>query len=211
MIDKEIFDKITEKYGLIASWAIWGDEGEKPKSNMSNMDVLDPNKNNSLLYSLQPNVIMIGLNFARPVAFDRPYMNFHDASPYANDFKIRYAFKNTPYYGAYMTDLIKNYPMVKSKNVMTYLKKNPDIIQESVEVFRQELMDLNTNKPIIFAFGLPVYTILLSQLEKEYSHLIRLTHYSHQVSKEKYKEEVYHKIETIIAQPKNYAPWRENT
>ncbi len=110
MIDKEPFDKITEKYGPVANWAIWGDEGQKPKSNMSNMDVLDPKKNISLLYSLQPNVIMIGLNFSRPVAFDKPYMNFHDANPYANDFKIRYAFKNTPYYSAYMTDLVKNIP-----------------------------------------------------------------------------------------------------
>lgn len=195
MISRESFNIITKKYGSVSSWAVWDDEGDKPKSNMSNMEILDPDKNKKLLAMLNPCVIMIGLNFSRPVSFLKPYMNFHDNNPYANDFKIRFTFKDTPFYGAYMTDLFKNFPMLNSKNVEEYLKDNPNIIGESINIFRQELKDIKSHEPIIFAFGLQVYNYLNSYLDKnEYSRLLKLTHYSHQICKEKYKIDVHNKI-----------------
>lgn len=36
---------------------------------------------------------MVELNFSREVSFEEPFMNFHDANPHGNDFKIRYAFE----------------------------------------------------------------------------------------------------------------------
>jgi len=42
MIDKEKFEFIKKKYGHRSSWAIWKEVGETPKSNMGDLNVLDP-------------------------------------------------------------------------------------------------------------------------------------------------------------------------
>ena len=142
---------------------------------------------------------MIGLNFSRPVLPTEPSKNFHDLNPRANDFKIRYAFRDTEFYGTYMTDVIKNFEMKDSHNVLTYLKTNPNIIQENISMFREELSDLHANKPILLAFGVDTYNLLNNNLRKdEYSKLIRLTHYSHQISKENYKKEVFDQIYKVL-------------
>ena len=54
MITREKFDSIKEKYGRVASWAIWAHEDEEPKSNMGDLTVLDPeiNKNTILLWAI---------------------------------------------------------------------------------------------------------------------------------------------------------------
>ena len=148
MINKELFDKITEKYGGVASWAIWDKIGDKPKSNMSNMNILNPELNPNLFQMLNSNVIMVGLNFARTVSFSVPYMNFHDSNPHANDFKIRYSFLNTIYYGAYMTDVIKNYPEIDSKNVEKYMKLHPEMVENSINEFIEELVVIESKDPI---------------------------------------------------------------
>jgi hypothetical protein len=89
---------------------------------MGNMNIYDLHKNPDLLEILKNNVVMVGLNFSRPLLPTEPFKNFHDLSPYANDFKIRYAFRNTQFYGAYMTDIIKNLEMKSSNEVRSYLK-----------------------------------------------------------------------------------------
>ncbi len=76
------------------------------------MDVFDLDKNLNLLKTLRTDVIMVALNFSRDTAFEKPFMNFDDANPHAQDFKIRYAFEGTPFYGAYMIDIIKDFPML---------------------------------------------------------------------------------------------------
>jgi hypothetical protein len=122
MISIELFEKIKIKYGDVASWAVWDDAGIKPKSNMGNMNIFDLHENPDLLEILRNNVVMVGLNFSRPLLPTKPFKNFHDLSPHANDFKIRYAFRNTQFYGAYMTDIIKNLEMKSSNEVRSYLK-----------------------------------------------------------------------------------------
>jgi hypothetical protein len=64
MIEKEHYLQIAEKYGEFASWAIWADEGDKPKSNIGDMRIFDLDHNPSLLQNLNPNYIMVGLNFS---------------------------------------------------------------------------------------------------------------------------------------------------
>ena len=81
--------------------------------------------------------------------------------------------------------------MVDSGDVKKHLKSNPHLIEQNIAFFREELNDLEAKKPLIMAFGVDAYSILLNHLRSdEYSALLRLTHYSHQISKEKYKEEV---------------------
>jgi len=195
MITTEQYKNISSKYGYVASWAVWEKAGAKPKSNIGNMDVLDLEKNSKVIELLNTNVVMVGLNFSRDVKFDKPFMNFHDSNPSGNDFKIRFAFEDTAYYGAYMTDVIKNLPMVSSKDVLDYLKENPDEKKNQINDFREELRHIGSIRPTIIAFGKDVYDILRNSLEtNEYKNLFQITHYSHQISKEKYRKETHQKL-----------------
>lgn len=195
MISLDLFNHIKETYGDVCSWAVWESVGEQPKSNMGNMDILDPAINPSLLDTLHTDVVMIGLNFSRDVCFDVPFRNFHDPSPSANDFKIRYAFQGTYYYGAYMTDLIKNTVTKSSKELLAYLRTNKELLQENIRQFQVELHDINARRPIILAFGSDVFGFLEKYLPTtDYSKLIKLTHYSHFISKENYKKDSLDKI-----------------
>ena len=190
MIDIQQFENIKRKHGSYASWAVWADASEKPKSNMGDVSHF---KSESVLSSLQKNIVMVGLNISRPVC--EPFMNFHDPNPRANDFKIRYAFKDSAYWGAYMTDIIKSFEEKDAKNVMKHLRKRPEIIEKNLKTFREEMQDLKATAPVILAFGQATHKILNENLNKnEYRKLIKLTHYGYRIGKEAYKEAVFKEI-----------------
>jgi|ERR1700683_1180391 len=194
MIDIQQFEYIKRKHGSYASWAVWADASEKPKSNMGDVSHF---KDETVLRVLKNNVVMVGLNLSRgPVSEQsEPFVNFHDSNPRANDFKIRYAFKDSPYYGAYMTDIIKFLEEVDSKNVTKHLREHPQIVEENMMMFREEMQDLRATAPVILAFGKDTHKLLNENLKQnEYHRLIRLTHYSHQIGKEAYKEAVFREI-----------------
>jgi len=131
---------------------------------------------------------MVGLNFSREIENER-FVNFHDKRSIAQDYKIRYAFKSTKFYGAYMTDIIKDFEQVVSGEVISYLKKNKDFEEKNIALFNQELIDLKTNNPLIIAFGKHTYNILNRHLRDKYR-IIKVPHYSMYISKEDYKNEV---------------------
>lgn len=195
MISLDLFNKIKEKYGNVCSWAVWDEAGKTPKANMGNMNVLDPAINPNLLNILHTDIVMIGLIKSRDLHFDLPFRNFHDRSPWANDFKIRYAFHDTYYYGAYMTDLIKNTIIKSSKEVLVYLQVNTAVIQDNIMNLQVEMEDIEAKKPIILAFGRSTFELLEKYLPKaNYSKLIKLTHYSHFISKEVYRTQSLNEI-----------------
>ena len=85
---------------------MWGAAAGSAKSNIGcTLSVLEPDRNPTLLQTLRNDVVTVGLNLSRPVSV--PFANFHDPRPQGQDYKIRFAFSGTPYYGAYMTDIIK--------------------------------------------------------------------------------------------------------
>lgn len=191
MIDRGRYDKIKNKHGSWASWAIWRKQGKRVKHGIGDISIFHEEQ---VLGLLKPNVIMVGLNLSR-FSITEPFRNFHDPSPRAQDYKIRYAFTETDYYGAYMTDIIKGVIEVDSKNIPNHLKKNPGILRESLRTFREELQDLGIEKPLILGFGHLAFNLLKEQLlSTEYQKLVRLTHYSHQIGKEKYREKVLAEI-----------------
>ena len=194
MMDQAQLDLIRRKHGSYASWAVWAPQSGTPKSNMGNLDVLDERANPAVLATLNPGVVMVGLNFSR----FRPhgdFGNFHDSSPVANDFKIRFAFSGTGFWGAYMTDAIKDVVEPVSGNLLDYLKVHPEVVSRSMETLRVELADLERPRPIILAFGGGAYALLNQNLAPDdYSLLVRITHYSHHISKENYKVEVHQQI-----------------
>lgn len=186
-MDKNKFEKIKKLHGEYASWAIWSAQDEKPKSNIGDLSLLDVNKNSKLLSLLKPNVVLVALNFSRG-AVREPFANFHDSNPRGTDFKIRYALQDTPYWGAYMTDIIKNYTEKHSQKLMSYLNKNKYFEKENVVKFLKELKDLEVSNPTIIAFGNDAYNVLVRNEIK--FKILKIPHYAHQVSKEKYREAV---------------------
>ena len=186
MITKEKFNSIKEKYGRVASWAIWAHKGKESKSNMGDLTVLDPEINKNLLSELNPNVVLVALNFSEDVNH-KPFENFHAGGKF-QDYKTRYALRDSPYWGGYMTDIIKNQPEKNSDELVKYLKTHPDEVQSNVESFRQELRDIGVEKPKLVAFGNDVYDILKRNLPE--FEIVKIPHYAHFISKEKYREEV---------------------
>ena len=189
MVDRETFDRIKEKHGPHASWAVWSKPDGKPKSNMGDLTVLDPDQNPALLGMLRSDVVMLGLNLSR----DQPALfgNFHDASSRGQDYKIRFAFTGTPFYGAYMTDIIKRVRMLKARDLMRYLAANQQCVDENIECLLEEFDDLKSEPPIVIAFGGNAHQLAAKHLPaNRYSRLVRVTHYSHHISQTAYQERV---------------------
>lgn len=193
MITKELYLSIAKQYGEFCSWAVWADQGAKPKSNIGDMNIFDIAKNPNLLAQLNPNVIMVGLNFSRNIIKEK-FVNFHDSASEGQDYKIRYAFKNTKYYGAYMTDIIKDFEELISGKVVQYLRLNKEFELQNIRLFEQELLDLGAKDPLIIAFGTVTYEILYKHFRNKYR-LIKVPHYSNYISKEDYKDEVAKALE----------------
>jgi len=160
---------------------------------MGNLSVLDEHANPTLLKILNPSVVMIGLNISR--GFHEPFRNFHDPCPSANDFKIRHAFHDTEFWGAYMTDVIKGFVEPVSETLIEHLRKNPEVIGDHIQTLRAELLDLGSSRPLILAFGGRAHALIAARLSAdEYSRLVHLTHYSYRISKEKYRDVVHGQI-----------------
>ena len=188
MIDSKKFEFIKRKYGDYASWAIWSEEGEKPKSNIGDLTILDPQKNKNLFFQLNPNVVLVGLNISRG-SIEVPFANFHDKRPEATDYKIRYALRGSPFWGGYMTDIIKDFDQKTSGKVVSYLRANKAFEEENVNNFRKELEDLGSESPTIIAFGKDAYVILVRNLKYEYK-IFKVPHYANYTSKENYREQI---------------------
>ena len=194
MIDIQQFENIKQKHGSYASWAVWANASEKkPKSNMGDLSAFDDAR---VLSLLRNDVVMVGLNFSVLRDAPEPFFNFHGKGGGA--FKIRYAFNDSRYYGAYMTDIIKDQKEVDAKKMIQHLNAHPDLVPRSVDKFREELRDLRATAPIILAFGNDTYKLLRNLDEGEYRKLIKLTHYSCWISKERYKEEVFKEIDGVL-------------
>ena len=188
MIDRDKFEFLRDTYGRYSSWAVWADEGKRPKENMGDLGVFDLEANPGILDQLKPEIVLVGLNVSRG-CIETPLGNFHDPRPEAMDFKIRYALRGSLFWGAYMTDIIKDFDQKASGKVMSYLRKNPAFEQENVEFFRQEVCDLGSPNPTLIAFGNVTYSILARNFWTDYR-IIRIPHYSDYCSKERYREDV---------------------
>lgn len=196
MVDRETFDRIKEKHPY-ASWAVWSkpDPDGGPKSNQGDLTVLDPDWNQALLGMLRSDVVMVGLNLSRDLP--PPFGNFHDARPEGQDYKIRFAFTGTTFYGAYMTDIIKGVRMRKAGDLRRHLAANPHVVPESVECLLEEFDDLESESPTVIAFGVYAHLLAAKHLPaNRYSRLARVMHYSCYISQADYRERVLSELKT---------------
>ena len=191
MITREQFEFTKSKYGLQASWAVWADEGDTPKSNMGDLSIFERDET---LSRLNPNIVLVALNVSVVGVVLKPFKNFH--GKIGGAYKIRYALKDTPLWGAYMTDVIKDFPEKESGKVASYLRENREFKEENIQRFRQELIDIGATDPILIAFGNETYDILQKNLRDEFQ-IFKVTHYSHYISKEKYREHILESLKTL--------------
>ena len=196
MISQNQFNFIKSKYQYWSSWAIWADQGDTPKSNVGDLSVLDPNTNPKLLPTLNPNIALVALNISRG-DITLPFGNFHDARSEATDYKIRYATNDTPLWGAYMTDIIKDFEEKISGKVKSYLRENRDFEKENVDFFVQELSDIGATNPTLIAFGNESYDILKRNLNNEFK-IHKIPHYANYSSKEKYRMQIKEVIKVSL-------------
>jgi hypothetical protein len=190
MVTRDTFDLVRRKHGRHASWAVWAEARTGPKSNVADLRVLDPDQNRTLLDTLRTDVVMLGLNLSR---YQPPgdFANFHDPRPTGQDYKIRYAFAGTPYYGAYMTDLIKDFVMLESGDVLRSLAAHPELVAPHVRTLLEELDDVGATRPTVIAFGNDAYRLARRHIPpSHYPRLTAVTHYSYYISKEAYRRRV---------------------
>jgi len=185
MIERQRFEFIKREYGRHSSWAIWADEGEKPKDNMGDLSIFNIDTNSALLKQLNPHYILVGLNISKEIEED--FANFH--GPGGGAYKIRFALKGTPLWGAYMTDIIKDFEQKASGQVMRYLRTNKTFEKENVESFREEIYDLGVQDSTIVAFGKDAYTLLDRNFRNDFK-IFTIPHYSTYMPKEKYRVKV---------------------
>lgn len=184
MINLKTFCKIREQFGHFASWAVWAEEGQKPKDNIDDLTVLDPEKNPALLDVLHGNTVLLGLNISRKI--ERSLGNFHDPRPMATDFKIRYALKETPYWGSYMTDIIKDFEEKASGKMMKFLRENADFERKNIQMLREEIEILGVPNPILITFGKDAGLLAKRNLGEEFQ-IVCIPHYANYISKENYR------------------------
>ena len=159
---------------------------------MGDLSVFD---DENILQELNPNIVLVALNFSVAVADDwEPFQNFHGKGGGA--YKIRYAVKGTPFWGAYMTDIIKDFPEKESNNVMTYLKDNPSIVADNIISFEQELEDIGSIDPLLICFGTDSFNILNKNLGEKYN-ILKVTHYSHFINKKELRDEFLKLLDTV--------------
>lgn len=193
MVSREKFEFIKEKYGHWTSWAVWADTGETPKSNIGDLSIFD---RDGVLDSLNPEIVLVGLNISRG-DIEYPLANFHDKRTQATDYKIRYALKDTSLWGGYMTDIIKDFNEKESGKMRSYLRSHKEFEKSNVAIFEEELRDLECRNPTIIAFGNDTHTILTRNLKDQYK-ILKISHYANYASKERYRDEVQKMCELYI-------------
>lgn len=199
MIKKEIYEKIKERYGYLSSWAVWKLPDSTPKSNTGDLTVFaEP----EVLSVLNTNYVFVGLNVSNThgnesVRDNNYWANFHSNYKYQNDYKLRYALMNTPFWGSYMTDIIKKYPEVDSNKVKAFLNQNPNVVKQNIEEFKLEMSILNSNeKPVLIAMGDMAYQILKKYLSDEFK-IVKIMHYSNMIGEKEYRKSVLEGLNEI--------------
>lgn len=204
MLDKKTYKLMKKKYGGVGSWAVWCTQTDKgkPKSNMGNMDWTKDE--DSLCSILNPGFVFVGLNLSdshgKYSDAKTPWVNFHSGNPHGNSFKLRFALKDTSFWGAYMTDLIKGVKETDSKKVVSKLKKDSALLEHNMKEFEREISHLG-GKPVLIALGKAVYKFLMP-LELEGKYVVKeLPHYSSRINKEQYRVEVSKTLGKSINKP----------
>ena len=197
MIDKEVYDRLKERFGPYASWAIWHQPEEgKPASNTGTNGLFS---NESVLEVLQTKYVIVGLNISRDQGNPEPWGNFHSIGNKQRDFKLRYALWGTSCWGSYMTDILKDFEEKNSNNVMRADRADPSLGKKSFDLFKEELSIIK-DPTVLIVLGSAAKKVL-EQMEKDFNFIfpdkIYVPHYSMWCSKEVYRRKLLDKLKLV--------------
>lgn len=197
MIDRSTYDAVRDRFGWCASWAIWSPASETPKSGIADLSHFADEKLAVTLGLLHTKAIFVGLNISRdPGRLN--FSNFHSDNPAGQDYKLRHALSDTPFWGAYMTDIIKGFEEVSSAKLMAALRRDPDMEASNVQTFVEEVELLGAKAPLLVALGADVEKILTRNFEGRFR-IARVPHYANYVAPHTYREQVLSALPATLA------------
>lgn len=196
-ISDQQFSKIRERYGYHSSWAIWRDRSSRPLDGIGDLSVFDFTAHPENRELLHANFIIIGLNFSVDTEGRTKdhFTNFHSPSRWGKDYKMRDAFKDTPLWGAYMTDILKDYIEVSSANVAAHLRAKPDALETHYAAFDEELEILGAQSSVLVPLG-GLTCELVARRYGSTRKILKLPHYSARGSSEAYIANVHQALKS---------------
>ena len=195
----ETYNNLKAKEDNHSSWAVWADEGDKYSSNMEDLSIFDEE---TILDVLNPNIVLVGYSHSADgeIKSMKSFENFHSSGPI---YKLRFALKGTPLWGAYMTDIIKTIAHAKIPEVKKILKENPGEEEHNIDLFLEELKELKVEKkPILIALGAAVHDMLEKHSNGKLSkfRIEKIMHFSAQGKwqvRETYRDRVHQEIKDV--------------
>jgi len=182
------FEEIRKTFGRCASWAVWSSPESDGKTDISSLAPFSLPDLTETIKILQPNIIFVALNFSVSTPM-LDFSNFHSSNSSAQDYKLRIALRGTPFWGGYMTDIIKDHVQLRAADVLLDLRDDPTIESRNISRFRDELELLNVKAPLLVAIGGHSYKILKRNFADEFK-VVQITHYSHFVNPSVYRTQV---------------------
>ncbi len=163
------FNSLADTYGLSSSWAVWD-----PK-NPENAAIIGDN-----VEKLTTSVIMVALNISKTIQND--WQNFHgrnhDGRNHAR--KLIYAFNESPFCGAYMTDLIKGEVEPKADKLLAKIRSGEINLRSHFDKFRKEMNVVRVHKHSLFIlFGKTVAELFATHLGADYPNQVYCPHYAY--------------------------------
>jgi hypothetical protein len=194
-IQQSQFDEMKRQFGDYGSWAIWSpqSEGGKVRSGISDISMFEDAK---ILDQLQNDFVIVALNLSLPCDEGRPFGNFHSSNPRNTDYRMRYAFKDTPLWGSYMTDILKGVCEVDSQKIAKNMNQYIDDIGFHAKHFVEEIEILKAHHATIVTLGdlsdnLTKFIIDKCNMTNK---VIKIYHYAYVISLKKYRNHLIERI-----------------
>ena len=159
-----------------STWAIWKEGKDAEDLSLINAENAD---------KLKPNKIFVAFNFGGRLKNDWAFwQNIHGVP------RVKNLLHGTRFEGAYMTDIIKDYPSPKPQEVWKEIKKNTERRDRNIRWFFEEMDLLGVDNIEMYLFGEAVETFFkkyvmkndkFSEFNKKLIKCQRIYHYSNRV------------------------------
>jgi hypothetical protein len=173
-LDLQRINSLRKEFGKVASFSIW------PEIDKKNMKLVSKSIEDTAL-DFNPSVVLLALNPTVDTTNIYDWCAFHAYYPYSKTGRMAKWFKYPPFYGAYMTDILKYVIETDSRKVMRRWKDDPDLRSNAEKDFIREMEVLGQDDPAIFLLGGNVSSIWeeCETLKNKYR-AKKVWHYSHQ-------------------------------
>ncbi|SHM08659.1 hypothetical protein SAMN05720467_0529 [Fibrobacter sp. UWB7] len=204
-ISMEKYQLLKEKFGSLASWALWDKASGNPKSreNVGSMEWASDEA--ALIKKIKTKFVFVAFNGSSQHNGKNgheqkiSWSNFHSGYKYGRDHKLRYAVLGSAAEGAYITDLIKNDKSKTAKERVNKYKENRALLEKHIDTLKREIELLcGKKKPCLIALGRDTENFLRQSLEKEGYKIFFLSHYSATTPKfDEYREQLKEILDSV--------------